>query len=163
MPSELTKYISDRFWSRVSVGDVGECWNWTGGDLDRRGYGRLTLAISNRVYRRFMSHRLSFWITRGCDPGSMCVCHTCDNPTCCNPFHLFCGTHSDNERDKIAKGRRPRMPGFPKVSEDDVREMLRMRSLGAYQKDIAAKFGITTNSVWRILSGRRWKHITCSN
>lgn len=86
-------------WKYVAVGAPDECWPWTAATR-RRGYGIFTV---NR--RNFVAHRLAFQVATGIDPGELLVCHTCDNPPCCNPAHLFLGTNSDNMRDMVAKGR----------------------------------------------------------
>lgn len=88
-----------RFWSRVDRRGPDECWQWTGA-TDSHGYGQLT--IHNR---HVGAHRLAYTFTVGSIPAGLCICHTCDNPPCCNPAHLFIGTMSDNLRDCAQKGR----------------------------------------------------------
>src|SRR4028118_125295 len=38
-------------------------------------------------------------------PTSMDACHTCDNPSCINPEHLWAGTRTQNLLDASKKGR----------------------------------------------------------
>lgn len=86
----------ERFWSRVEKGP--DCWVWTG-PRGQRGYGQIN--VGGRTLR---VHRVSWAMHHG-DPGELFVCHKCDNPPCVRPDHLFIGTHTDNMRDKISKGR----------------------------------------------------------
>lgn len=78
---------------------VRGCWNWTG-TKDKDGYG--SLGFGNKVVR---AHRLSHEAFIGPVPTDLLVCHTCDNPSCVNPSHLFVGTVQDNNEDKRQKGR----------------------------------------------------------
>ena len=74
------------------------------------------------------------------------ACHDCDNPPCCNPNHLFWGTHQDNMDDAVAKGRKRGAP--PKI---DIPVMLAMRERGASYSQIAARFSVNQTSVGKAL------------
>ena len=93
--------LEDRFWSYVKQGSPNECWPWTGG-TGRRGYGKFWMRG-----RSIPAHRVAYLLNKG-SPGhylSDYVCHSCDNPPCCNPAHLWAGTAQDNQDDSKTKGR----------------------------------------------------------
>ena len=70
------------------------CWNWSNKPA-RDGYG-----VLNILERRHFAHRISWAIVNGRLPRpDECVCHSCDNPPCINPAHLWIGTQSDNAHD----------------------------------------------------------------
>lgn len=98
MPSMQESRIQG-FWSLTRP--KGKCLEWAG-KKDPNGYG--TFYFSGENYR---AHRISFWLANKSDPGAYQVCHSCDNPWCVEPNHLFLGTASDNLKDCVAKGRHP--------------------------------------------------------
>jgi hypothetical protein len=90
--------ISDRFWARVEKTD--RCWLWLGPKNDR-GYGMFFFDG-----KRVSAARFSWLLRHGLlPPESLYACHTCDNPSCVNPDHIWLGTAADNMRDMILKGR----------------------------------------------------------
>jgi hypothetical protein len=89
--------IQTRFWSKVNKNSSNNCWEWIG-SLTKSGYGQI--AINGPKY----AHRLSAeWA--GLNIKNRFVCHSCDNPRCVNPDHLFVGKHTDNVADMVSKGR----------------------------------------------------------
>lgn len=77
----------------------GGCWEYYGPCTDR-DYGM----IDYQGRKQFV-HRVVYRLMKGKIPEGLLVLHTCDNPKCCNPDHLFIGTHKDNTQDMIKKGR----------------------------------------------------------
>lgn len=142
-------------WRWVVVGAEDDCWPWTRW-LDRDGYGKIVV-----VGRAFKPHRLAFQLATGRDPGDQLVCHSCDNPPCCNPAHLFLGTQADNLRDMRTKGRDRRGSTHPhaRLTEQRVREIRRRRAAGEHGRRLAAEFGVSEASVCDAYRGRTWGHV----
>lgn len=163
-----------RFWQKVdqSAGQDA-CWLWTTAHT-HVGYGRFALTHQRTVY----AHRLAYFLTYGEIPTDKIVCHRCDNPTCCNPAHLFVGTHKENVQDMIDKGRKPRgenhwtfrspnsvargeRQGSAKLSEEQVISLrTRYEAHDCERKELAAEFHIDVTHLWRIAKGRNWQHIS---
>ena len=86
-----------RFWDKVKKVENG-CWEWQNEKVG--GYGRIRIDGVKQL-----AHRVSWIMHFGGIPKNMHVLHTCDNPSCVNPEHLFIGTHQDNMKDRDKKGR----------------------------------------------------------
>lgn len=109
-----------------SSGGQHACWPFTG-KTSRGGYGLISKGHS--------AHRCAWEEAGGVRPGSMCVCHSCDNRRCCNPAHLFLGTRVDNMRDMQQKARGKNGKGLRRPPEpltpDEVNRLLRAPSARA--------------------------------
>lgn len=91
------------FWARVNRRGENDCWEWTGSRLRLDGRGAFS-----RDGVRMTASRASLVMHSGQAPDSRewFACHTCDNPPCVNPSHLWWGTRSDNVRDSVEKNRK---------------------------------------------------------
>jgi len=108
MPRDISQYPDrdiDRFLSKIDKTAPDGCWLWTAGKFSpvRHGFGRYGAFWVGGKMR--YAHRVAWEIFIGDIPSDMNVLHSCDNPPCCNPEHLFLGTQLDNVRDMISKGR----------------------------------------------------------
>lgn len=77
----------------------GECWEWTG-SKDKTGRAKFRLHGESTI-----AARTAYLLANGEFDRSCLILHTCDNPSCVNPEHLFLGTHRDNMIDMTIKGR----------------------------------------------------------
>jgi len=154
---EFWESAVQRFWKGVDKGGPDDCWEWQK-FTNPGGYGKIKIQGKS-----WSSHRVSWMIHRG-DPGDKHVLHRCDNPPCCNPNHLFLGTHADNVQDMITKGRDEAIlcPGESnhnsKLTEADVIEIRKRLANGERHKDIAASYGVSRTAISDI-NGRSWKHL----
>lgn len=150
-----SRTLEDAFWRRVLTRDIDQCWEFVGASSD--GYGRIS--FQGRLYS---AHRVSWQLHNGTDiPEGMVICHTCDNPPCVNPRHLFLGTPADNVRDAISKGRISFGEKHPmaKLSADDVKEIRRLFSNGMSQVEIAKIYGKTQGAISNIIRRKIWKNM----
>jgi hypothetical protein len=96
---EFKELLTKRFHERYQINEKSGCWEWTAGKT-KSGYGRFSL--KGQMIR---AHRFSYHIYNNTNPGELLICHSCDNPICVNPKHLFLGTGKDNSQDREKKGR----------------------------------------------------------
>lgn len=142
----------DRFWDRVDRS--GGCWIWTKG-RSKHGYGELRL-----LGKHHLAHRVAWELANGVPiPDGLDVLHKCDNPPCCNPSHLFVGTHADNVADMVAKGRSAsgEQHSQARLTWDEVRELRRRVSNGEDLRDVAKSYGLGTNHARKIVDGELWR------
>ena len=152
-----------RFWSKVTVLTPNECWEWVAGK-DSKGYGVFSLKRKS-----LSSHRISWIIHNGPIPvgegyHGTCVLHTCDNPSCVNPQHLFLGSAQDNMTDKVLKGRgscgRGEQQGHSILTEAQVLNIkVLLLDKSITQKDIGNMFDVKRKVINDINTGKTWRHV----
>lgn len=149
MPEDKKAQISAKFWARVAVGDPSVCWPWQG-PRNKQGYGYLWFCETG-----VPASRAAFIIANGDLPKTnrlrVNVCHTCDNPPCCNPAHLFCGSGKENVIDARQKGRH-----LGKLTADDVREVRRIATTPTGVKACAALFNVHPGTIRQIVNRKSW-------
>ena len=149
-----------RFWRKVRVGSVDECWPWLGW-TNEKGYGVTGVYQGkNLPHRRVYAHRVALELSAG--RGLLeaeCACHSCDNPSCCNPAHLFVGDRAENNADMRGKCRHEHGERHhaARLSEDDVRAIRAAR--GRTQSELAEQYGVGQSVISRVLAGKAWSHV----
>lgn len=147
----------EKFLSKCRNSENG-CIEWIG-YRQKDGYGQL-------IYqgKQELAHRLAYRLSIGVIPHEMCICHKCDNPSCCNPDHLFIGTQLDNIADRVAKGRngcrKGETNGRAKLTESMVLEIREKLSSGSMTKAaIGRKYGVSEVLIGMIARRKVWRHV----
>jgi hypothetical protein len=139
---------------------MNECIEW-GGARNPAGYGRVAHKGKNAL-----AHRVAYCAANGIEIErirGLMVLHSCDNPGCVNPSHLRLGTHRDNMKDKVKRGRcvpaKGSSNGRAKLTEKDIPIIRRLLAEGKPQREIAKDFGVAQPQIKNIANGTRWRHV----
>jgi hypothetical protein len=173
--------LLERLWSGVQQCGHEEwcifcCWPWLRG-CDSDGYGKTSINNQNTHLHVRVTHVI-YEITHAQQlPMAMIVCHYCDNPPCCNPWHLWAGTLNDNRQDCVRKGRQAKglmagvytMPeAFPRGAQKptakltehkvhDIRERYAQGNITAQQ--LGSLYHVSKFAILSIIHRRTWNHI----
>lgn len=149
--------LTDRFWNKVQR--TTGCWLWRG-TITPGGYG--TIHREGRGSSRVQAHIVSWELHKGAVPAGRFVLHRCDERRCVNPEHLFLGTHEDNMRDMVEKGRQARgsRVNASRLNEEQVRAIRAAHTTGTTAASLARTYGVTPHAVALIVHGVVWKHLT---
>ena len=142
-------------------GGPDSCWPYMKA-RNRHGYG-----VMGTKHGNWMAHRLAYEVAYGPIPTGKYVLHTCDNPPCCNPRHLFVGDQQANMDDMWRKGRQQSYLSMAvgerikqsKLTEAQVIEMRRRFDAGERPTSLGREFGVSSTQAWNICHRRWWKHI----
>ncbi|MEE9393388.1 MAG: HNH endonuclease [Planctomycetota bacterium] len=146
----------------AKIDKSGKCWLWMGSRV-KDGYGDLYIGSEvKKTSRVVKAHRLAWLIEHPFDTlgPDDCVLHSCDNPPCCRPDHLFIGTKADNNYDKLAKGRHRAISGEQchnaKLTRADIPVI---RASKEKQAALAARYGVSHQVIWMVKRGKAWSHV----
>lgn len=155
---KISKLDEIRFWSRVDVKQKEACWYWRN-SKHKFGYG--WFRINKKTY---LAHRVSLIIFTGEEKNKF-VLHSCDNPGCCNPYHLRWGDQKENIKDCIKRKRKTDPPTFygenhptSKLTWKDVNKIRERISEGESVPQIHSDYSmVAVNTLYRIRNYATWK------
>lgn len=163
--------LADRLWAKC-IRTANGCLEWQG-YRGSYGYGSIGTGGASGAGggRTVRTHQAAWVVTYGPIPVGYFVCHTCDNPPCCDPAHLFLGTPRDNTQDMIRKNRARNALGSAcgssRLTEEQVTEIRRRyikgmrpgRRTGCSATELGATFGVGKRAILYITNGDTWGHI----
>lgn len=154
-PQMIAAVEAQKFWAEITANgrqQRGECFEWPAGK-NAAGYG-----ITTRNGERLVTRAVWVEVFGPIPPGHL-VCHTCDNPPCAWPTHLFLGTHRVNSEDMVRKGRHGTMYGdsnpWTRVPDTVVRQLRKRHAEGLTFAALARETGVHPETVRQICRGLR--------
>lgn len=155
LTAAMVQKTATRFWAKV-VREEG-CWKWIA-SIDNCGYG--IIGIGQKLFR---AHRVSWVLHNGEIPADQHVLHTCDTRSCCNPAHLFLGTHADNMRDMAVKGRARPVAQYGEANPSAKLNRLQVTAIRERyipgeisMRCLADEYGVSVQSICNVIHGKRW-------
>lgn len=144
--------------SRIDRRGPDDCWPFKGGLTN--GYGcmyfeRKLLKVGRVMWERANGRKMLY---------KMEACHKCDNPACCNPNHIFEGTHLQNMRDMQRKGRDNKSRGTNqpahKLNDEQVREIRSRYAKGDISlRELAIEYKVCKSTIRYAVHGYKWSHV----
>lgn len=159
---EVKSKTPERFWEKIKFGEPDECWEWQRCRRGSNWYGCFLHLNKEGIYRNIGAHRyLYIQLFGSITNKKLLVLHTCDNPICCNPNHLWLGTHRNNMDDKVLKDRQQKGSNVntSKLTRDKVLLIRERLSVGDSQRKLAKFFGVKHTSIGQIGRRTSWKHL----
>jgi hypothetical protein len=172
--SDLQRVLdrSPAFWRKVTRAGPDDCWEWQGTHLKKTTrslpYGQFYVSKTKRI----RAHRAAYMLDKKADPGDRLVCHSCDNPKCCNPRHLWLGSYADNNADRARKGRSAEVHltnehrshqgedhGCAKLTSAQALEIRRLYDSGSGLAELAGRFNVSKTTVCKIGKRKNWSHL----
>lgn len=150
------KPLQERFWAKVTKAGPDDCWKWTA-STNKKGYGQISAGC--RGLRPLALHRVSWEMHCGPIPGGLFVLHSCDNPPCVNPKHLFLGTDEDNKEDMLRKDRLCRGDRHrnSKTNAAEVAAIRKLHAAGMSEAELVHRFKRTKGIIHHVVTGSTWK------
>ena len=164
------KSVMERFLSYAIRQECPDaCWDWSS-DKNEQGYGQIWYQG-----KTIGAHVLSYILYHGPVPEGKIICHSCDNPPCANPRHLWAGTYKENMEDAMRKGRLTKGKGFflnrygtwrqgasngrAKLTDalvHTIKTMLQSHTA----TEVARTLDLDRGLIYNIKNGHTWRHIT---
>ena len=160
---QFTEKDIERFWSKVDKRKIEECWEWQGTRDRYYGVFAKYTPETKGANHNYLAHRVAFFLYHNLTESNKIVCHRCDNCYCCNPHHLYLGSHHDNAQDMMKRNRYAKRRGVlntqTKLSEKAVIEIREEIDNGAPPKKIASFYNVSVATIYDIKAKRSWSHI----
>lgn len=132
------------------------CWECISHYRGPKGYPMITVRISGKRHNKSVS-RFVYERQHGPLDPNIVVCHTCDNPACINPNHLYAGTCMENNADRVKRGRSATGISCASNIKLNPEDVIAIRKSTLNKVELANNYGINLATVYHIKKRKTWK------